>query len=586
MSTTPPDVPLPDLPLPDLPERLRRAMAAERADPEHFALAVERGIARRRAHEEAQRRTVRERLGRAPAALRAAAGWLPPTALPFALKGMLGSKGLAWKSVPALAALPAISLLMLALTFAGALRTLFAREGQAARPHDSQQRFESTRAWWLRNRWPALGALGLLLLLAYLEHSEAAVALLLLSMLALVGLLGELARAGIADRRAVGTTAGLVLYNLGLYWFLLRRFVPADGLSAEFAPLVLWFAGLGAIVVGRGWTRRDLWRWLLDPIPMRHPDPVTTACLRAFSFGAVLLGTLVLAVFAAVTLYSLRPVDRSPERTTAWLEAFDAPHTDTRAWTRFETILASLPPGTEGGLELAAARRAATQEGPLAGPALVVAARRNWIGPEDIAGAERLERSPERARPSDEAALFALLGAGRLDAAARRAAASALVETPGFFHATTPRAVANARRGARLVDALGHPELFDARREELLEQLEAQLPSLCLSLDWYPPIRSRTEPFDEALRAIDMLILVERLSLADRLDLAPLERATRGRGEAHVAASNLLRRLDGSPRGGWVAGLVRHRVFLGALLLGALALLAVARAPRELEGGS
>ena len=196
--------------------RLREALAPHRPSPEEFAEGV-----RRRIREAEERRARQDEEGAAllarSAFLRRAASILPPGLLPGPMLLVAGKKA-GLKGAPALLAIPAVSLLVLGLSFAAALGSLarpLRGEARIAEPGDDARHRQAVRAWWRASWWKPVLGLGLIAGLLILLPAEAAVILVLVSMVALVAILEGLRRAGYGSRAVIAGRCCGFLITLG-----------------------------------------------------------------------------------------------------------------------------------------------------------------------------------------------------------------------------------------------------------------------------------------------------------------------------------------------------------------------------------
>ena len=156
-----------------LTDDLEAALAPRRTEPEAFGAGVRERIRRAEGAEVAEGGAEPLRLERQPelepvaaGGLSWAAGLLPPMLLSKgASKAVLGvgtaaaSKAgtkLTLKAVPALAAMPVFTLLMIAATLVYAIRGQLGLSGDGAQRTDEREAESAVRAWWGRNLVPTL----------------------------------------------------------------------------------------------------------------------------------------------------------------------------------------------------------------------------------------------------------------------------------------------------------------------------------------------------------------------------------------------------------------------------------------------
>ncbi|MCP3918333.1 MAG: hypothetical protein GY711_22525 [bacterium] len=293
---------------------LREALAPRRPDAAAFQARVEARIAAA----EAERETREAKLVAAPPRLRMVAGFLPPGLLPVGLAGLAGKK-LTLKAAPGLLALPVVSLAMVLVTFLGAVG-IVARQRPGTEGAEMSS-VEVRRLWWRRNRTPALLTFALLAVLVWLRHSEVAVVLVLVSMAMTAMLLAEMARAGLTDRKHVGKTLAGLLWNIALYWYFMREFLPADpaGIDPIVAP---WLLAVGAAVCvfathSLSWARVK--EWLAHPVRMRYPDKITTWSLRVIVWPFTFFLLVLVVAVTAYVLASFAPLEPSRAQLAEWV---------------------------------------------------------------------------------------------------------------------------------------------------------------------------------------------------------------------------------------------------------------------------
>lgn len=199
-------------------------------------------------------RKVRERIDVAESRAQAPRSWLenaaavlPPGFLTLKPALLTGSKGSAKGAVPALLAMPAISLMMLLLTFWAALRSI--GRLSAAEADGSEQMVVDVRHWWSRHHFLAIASYALIFVLLIVRPADAFVLLLIVSMAALVILLRGISAAGLADQVNVSSRCLGLLIILGCVTFQFTMFV-----SERWTPVVL-FAGAFLVALRGGLLR-------------------------------------------------------------------------------------------------------------------------------------------------------------------------------------------------------------------------------------------------------------------------------------------------------------------------------------------
>lgn len=267
-------------------EALRAALEPERPDPADFLTGVRERVQERESAAPPQAPT-RITAYRIPPRLRFAASLLPPGILPVVTSGAAAGAKLSWKALPGLIALPGIAFVMVLLTFFGGVRRIRKLDG-AARNSESVDEAAVTLEWWKRNRTKALFGFSVIGVLILLGSPSAALFGVLASMVVLVLLVGSLAHAGFANRHAVGRLCRGVLYTNLMAWWTLHDFLPRPGFGPHGALIAGWL-GIGMLLCGFA-SGSLSWAVIKDrllfPIRMPHPDPVTTFSLRCLSFPA------------------------------------------------------------------------------------------------------------------------------------------------------------------------------------------------------------------------------------------------------------------------------------------------------------
>lgn len=155
--------------------------------------------------------------------------------LPFGLLGptvFAMTKNASLKGMGAVLALPALSLAMLGFGFVTAIRTLLGIQGQQS--DCEQEARAASNQWWKAHGPHCAIAIGVLLLLAATQPTEALLVALLLSMVSVAGLISSMARSGAASRRNVAQfSASFLGMLLGIMLFIPNF---AVGLRTERIP--------------------------------------------------------------------------------------------------------------------------------------------------------------------------------------------------------------------------------------------------------------------------------------------------------------------------------------------------------------
>ncbi len=254
-----------------LSDDLAAALAPRRPDPEAFAAGVQERIRRADGQEaSAEADTEPLRMDRRPepvltGGLSRVAGLMPPMLLSKgASKAVLGAgtaaasktgAKLTLKAVPALAAMPLFTLLMIAATFAYAIRGQLALTGDGVQRTDEAEAASAIRAWWVRNIVPTL-IMSLLLLTAFAfdpsEFFEDGVVLLILAAaLVAAAQLRGLSAVGLASRKQVGRQMGGLLMLVFSIALQSQQFldVPGSASSAGALERVAPFLTVPAILL-------------------------------------------------------------------------------------------------------------------------------------------------------------------------------------------------------------------------------------------------------------------------------------------------------------------------------------------------
>lgn len=232
-----------------LTDELEAALAPRRPDPEAFGA----GVRERIRQAEGAEPLCMERLPEPAVAggLGWAAGLLPPMLLSKgASKAVLGAgtaaaskvgTKLTFKALPALAAMPLFTLLMIAATFVYAIRGQLGLSGDGAQRTDELEAASAVRAWWGRNLVPTLIMTGVLVTVFALDPSgffeDGLVLLLLASAVAAVAQLRGLSAEGLASREQVGKLMGGFLLFVFGFALQAQQFVDVAGSASSAGTL-------------------------------------------------------------------------------------------------------------------------------------------------------------------------------------------------------------------------------------------------------------------------------------------------------------------------------------------------------------
>ncbi len=573
---------------------LREALRPARPEPDDFARRLSERIGELEEREEEKR----AKFFHAPRGLQWAASLLPPGVLPTAVlfSGAAGKK-LSLKFLPALAAMPAISVGMILLTFVGALRAAFRRSPDGTRapatPAD-----EVMRAWWERNRWYAILSVVLLLGLIAVKHTETVVVALLASMLVAGLLTAELARNGLIQRRAVGRMAvglvgGLGFYSLGLHGFLDLHGVRGyaiNGVLIAGAAVCAWLSGLTGLEAIR--------RRIADPIPMKHPDRVTLFCLRCMS---VAIATVSL-VFAALLLWTaVATVLPNPPRRSELVEYVQgfAPDANGKSLELYGRVAARLEEDGQPWPRFPASVGKPPSEDP---DALAVWFARSPARMEELADSFDLQAvlaRPTFATGSLEApSLLAWIRLERGTDEERDALARKLIAS--LPEAEEYRALSTTRSIASRLEELGRLAELDGERDRIHDMLrEGWLAQGQDGAGFVPSAEFKGRRFlpppprADGSTTADAIWLMGRFGVPEEIDLERLRAGIEIRRMDALALGSLdtegsvlsglshLDLQDFYSRSTWTTYFIDRRYMLGALLLVTLCLILVASAPRE-----
>ncbi len=241
-----------------LTDELEAALAPRRPDPEAFGAGVRERIRRAEGAEVAEGGAEPLRLERQPelepvaaGGLSWAAGLLPPMLLSKgASKAVLGvgtaaaSKAgtkLTLKAVPALAAMPVFTLLMIAATLVYAIRGQLGLSGDGAQRTDELEAESAVRAWWGRNLVPTLITAALLVTVFVLDpggfFEHGLVLIILASAVAAIAQLRGLSAEGLASREQVGKLMGGFLLFVFGFALQAQQFVDVAGSASSAGAL-------------------------------------------------------------------------------------------------------------------------------------------------------------------------------------------------------------------------------------------------------------------------------------------------------------------------------------------------------------
>ena len=239
-----------------LTDELEAALAPRRSDPEAFGAGVRERIRRAEGAEGVEGGAEPLRMERLPepavaGGLGWAAGLLPPMLLSKgASKAVLGASTaaatkagtkLTLKAVPALAAMPIFTLLMIAATFVYAIRGQLGLSGDGAQRTDELEAASAVRAWWGRNLVPTLITAALLVTVfvlnpgGFFEHGL--VLIVLASSVAAVAQLRGLSAEGLASREQVGKLMGGFLLFVFGFALQAQQFMDMAGSASSAGAL-------------------------------------------------------------------------------------------------------------------------------------------------------------------------------------------------------------------------------------------------------------------------------------------------------------------------------------------------------------
>ena len=210
-------------------ETLGEALRPVRPEPWDFLEGVRRRITERE-----------DEAGHEPSAfLKRAAAFLPPGFVPAPLSGAASTgMKLSPKALPILLTLPAVSVVMLGLTFLTALRALTRIRGAATL--SDREGEELLRQWFQRHATPVALVVFTLLGLAQLFSTDIVILLLVVSMVGLVLILARMSRAGLVTRGVLGLQCGGLLSLYAVGGVFLGSVQEREGLLHPFwVPLVL-----------------------------------------------------------------------------------------------------------------------------------------------------------------------------------------------------------------------------------------------------------------------------------------------------------------------------------------------------------
>lgn len=236
-----------------LTDELEAALAPHRSDPEAFGAAVRERIREAEGTEGGAEPLRMERQPEPAVAggLGWAAGLLPPMLLSKgASKAVLGASTaaaskagtkLTLKALPALAAMPFFTLLMIAATLVYAIRGQLGLSGDGAQRTAEREAAWAVRAWWMRNLVPTLITAVLLASVfaldpgGFFEHGL--VLIILASAVAAVAQLRGLSAEGLASREQVGRLMASFLSFVAIFAMQAQQFMVLPGSSSSAGPL-------------------------------------------------------------------------------------------------------------------------------------------------------------------------------------------------------------------------------------------------------------------------------------------------------------------------------------------------------------
>lgn len=236
-----------------LTDELEAALAPHRSDPEAFGAAVRERIREAEGTEGGAEPLRMERQPEPAVAggLGWAAGLLPPMLLSKgASKAVLGASTaaatkagtkLTLKAVPALAAMPFFTLLMIAATLVYAIRGQLGLSGDGAQRTDELEAESAVRAWWGRNLVPTLITAALLVTVFVLDpggfFEHGLVLIILASAVAAIAQLRGLSAEGLASREQVGKLMGGFLLFVFGFALQAQQFVDVAGSASSAGAL-------------------------------------------------------------------------------------------------------------------------------------------------------------------------------------------------------------------------------------------------------------------------------------------------------------------------------------------------------------
>lgn len=546
-------------------------------------------------------------LSAGPEGLRRAAAVLPPFLLPWAASGagFVGKK-FSVKALPSLLSLPAVSSLMILLTFVGALRSLRKLEDEA-READERQERQVIADWWKRNRGSAQLTLAGLALLVIFRHSEVVMVVVFVSMATAALQIGELARAGLAGRKSVSNTMGRLLGTIGAWWLYATinfgSWQMIGRSTAGLAPLVL--------LLGAAWcwsiaNPSRIGEFLRHPIRMKYPDPITTWCLRVITWSGLLVVAGYVSAYAAVHSLFFLPHEPSSARLVQWVEQFDEP-LGGKAWDALGHAAEYLAEVEPEALDLTSAsavvRAALDEDGGVRRATYDDAVRLGLVPRADLV--DWIDELDRRGAPLDQLGTTTATGAvevrarvalDRMDAADRervRAWVASTWPAPDALDALERMLAAT-----ELLERIGDEEAALARRQEVHDALRERWRyplGISHGLARIMSFRRNGPSFGDDQTNANAALLMRRFDVPEGIDFEQFRGAVRAESavenlfgwDASAAHRELallvLQEIEPRPTG-VLRGILRHRVFLASILLASFCVLASLRGPRVSEG--
>ena len=586
---------------------MREALAPARPDPSAFQRGVQ---ARIRAREDEARDQI-ARLANAPEGMRWAASVVPPGFLPAALGSVgFGAKKLSLKAFPSLLALPAISSLMIVLTFVGALRSLRTRATRESSAGSNSD--EILALWWKRNLGKASVVGALVLLLVVFRHPEAAMAIVLVSLAFAALLLAELARHGLAERARVGRFCAKLMGTIGAYGMFSNP-LAAGTRSPRLGCFVLLVGAVLCLFASGILSWAKIRRFVANPIRMKYPDPITVRCLRALTWFGIVTASGVMVVYLGYAYSFYTPYSPKRARLLAAVEAFAEPASSSGTWSMLGPLAKALldDGGPRPRLENARREIARALEQPDFDNSFTCgAAIRLGLVPREELHRWRTSYRGERLFEQDgafiwgpfarEAEIRAALELG-LDPAQRKHLVQRI--TQSWPAAEQHQALESMQAWSELSELLGDHVSVEARRSSVHDALRAAwrgsyaedgpgsfAPNPEMASDVELQGISDTIVPSDAAPTLAAVLLMERYGVPDGIDIERLRASLKAEGKRPGRSSSLFKatldlallRLDAlipRPSATISERLLESRVILGAVLLVAFCVTATLRAP-------